>query len=355
MPIVDGTGGSAMLRFRMSRKVAIRLVALIALVIALSLLALIFLRLASPPAPAPLPNPNGYDDFRTAAAQLVGDPGNASTLDHDSLQALVSTNAESLRLVRLGLSRQCALPADSAMANVPGMLSQLADEKRLAQLLAAEGRLAEMDNRAADAARSYVDAIRFGNEISRGGFIIVRLVGVACEAIGQQPLTKLAPKLNPAEARQVMIDLEKVDQMGVTWAEILRNENRFAHYQLGKGLNPFVWVVTRPQAWRARRVAETRHKRIVAHLRLLTLELALRVYQAGQGRAPASLDQLIPQYLQRVPTDPFSGKPLIYRPQPTRWLLYSVGEDAVDDGGKPVVRSVSGKVTKGDIFYDSPY
>jgi hypothetical protein len=318
-------------------------------------LALIFLRLASPPAPAPLPNPNGYDDFRNAAAQLVGDPGNASTLDRDRLRALISTNADALRLVRLGLSRQCALPADSAMANVPGMLSQLADEKRLAQLLAAEGRLAEMDNRAADAARSYVDAIRFGNEISRGGFIIVRLVGVACEAIGQQPLSKLAPKLSREEARQVMVDLEKIDQSRVTWQDTMGNENRFAHNQLRKGLNPFVWVITRPQAWRSRRVAETRHKRIVVHLRLLTLELALRVYQASQGRAPASLDQLLPQYLESVPTDPFNGKPLIYRPQQTNWSLYSVGEDAVDDGGKPVVRSVSGKVTKGDIFYDSPY
>lgn len=344
-----------MLAVTMPRRLQIWLAVSIAVVLVLCLLTLVFVELGHPPASAPLPKPNGYDDFRTAAAQLVGDVGNAPALEHDSLKALVSTNAETLRLVRLGLTRQCAFPADSAMANVPGMLSQLADLKRLAQLLAAEGRLAEMENRTMDAARSYTDAMRLGNEISRGGFIIVRLVGVACEAIGQGPLSKLAHKLNPEEVSQVVIELEKLDQAGVTWGEIRRNEERFARYQLSKGLNPFVWVVTRPQAWRSRRVAEVRHKRLVAHRRLLTAELALRAYQARAGRAPARLDQLLPQCLQGVPIDPFTGKPLVYHPQSTNWLLYSVGEDGADDGGKPVVRSVSGKVTKGDILYDSPY
>ena len=74
------------------------------------------------------------------------------------------------------------------MANIPGVMGDLADLKRLAHLLTDEGRLREMENGSADAAHSYLDAIRFGNEMSRGGFIINRLVGVACEAIGGGPL-----------------------------------------------------------------------------------------------------------------------------------------------------------------------
>jgi hypothetical protein len=95
---------------------------------------------------------------------------------------------------------------------------------------------------------------------------------------------------------------------------------------------------------------------MAAHLRLLTAELAARCYRSDQGRAPSSLEQLVPKYLQRVPLDPFNrGRPMIFLPQGTNWLLYSVGEDGVDDGGKRVGRSVSGTVTKGDLFYDSPY
>ena len=336
----------------MLRKNRILLLALAAILVLALLTMLVVSRGRTAPR-TPLPNPNGYDDFLKAAALLTGDVGNASTLDPNDLRALVATNSESLRLLRLGLTRPCALPADSAMTNVAGMMSELADMKRLVQLLAAEGRLREMDHRLADAAQSYVDAIRFGNEVSRGGFIINRLVGIACEAIGEMALCNLAPRLNPAEARPVIAALEQIENVEVTWEEVRRNEKRFVQYQLSKGFNPITWAMTRWQGWRATKRAEMRNKRIAAHLRLLTAELAVRGCQSEQGRAPTGLAQLVPKYLQRVPADPFSGQPLVYRPQGTNWLLYSVGEDGVDDGGKPVGRSVSGTVTRGDIFYDS--
>jgi len=339
-------------QFAMPRKNRTLLLAWVVIFI-LAILTVFFLAVDRTPPRTPLPNPNGYDDFVKAAALLTGDVGNASALDHDGLRALVSTNSESLRLLRLGLTRQCALPADAAMTNIPGMIGELSGTKRLAQLLAAEGRLREMDSRQADAAQSYMDAIHLGNEASRGGFIINRLSGIACEALGDSHLVKLVPKLSSDEAVPISAELEKIDRDGVTWAEVLRNENRFARYQLGKGFNPFLWVMTRWQVRRSRRVAEMRHKRIEAHVRLLTAELAVRCYRSDQGRAPSSLEQLVPKYLQRVPLDPFSGRPMLYHPQGTNWLLYSLGEDGMDDGGKRVGRSVSGTVTKGDLFYDS--
>jgi len=76
------------------------------------------------------------------------------------------------------------------MTNVSGLGPELARLKVLARLLTDEGQLAEMENRYADAAQSYLDTIRLGNEMSRGGFIINRLVGIACEAIGDTPLSK---------------------------------------------------------------------------------------------------------------------------------------------------------------------
>jgi hypothetical protein len=338
----------------MLRKARTLRLALVA-VFLLAMLAVLFLTLGRTPPPVPLPNPNGYDDFLKGASLVAGNVGNADTLDHEALRALVSTNAESLRLLRLGLTRHCALPADSAMTNVSGMLNDLAAMKQLVQLLVAEGRLREMDNRFADAAQSYLDAIRFGKEMSRGGFFINRLVGIACEAIGSTALSKLVPKLDPQEARPVISELEKIDGAGVTWEEVQLNENRFFRYQLRRELNPITWVMA---LWNRRlrnENAERKDKRVIAHERLLAAELALRCYQSEQGRLPTSLEQLVPKYLQQVPTDPFSGRPVIYHAQGTNWLLYSVGEDGVDDGGERVGRSVSGTVTKGDLFYDSPY
>jgi len=42
----------------------------------------------------------------------------------------------------------------------------------------------------------------------------------------------------------------------------------------------------------------------------------------------------VPGYLDRVPLDPFTGKPLMYKVEETGIAVYSVGENRVDDGGR---------------------
>jgi hypothetical protein len=301
------------------------------------------------PARLPLPNPNGYDDFLKASEVVTGNFRDFRELSRDNLDALISTNAEALRLLRLGLTRQCMMPMDSALTNA--RIDHLGGMKRLAQLLAAEGRLRQVENQPAEAARSYVDAIHFGNEMSRGGPLITRLVGVACEAIGYAPLAKVVPKLNPDEARAVSKDLDKLDTVRVTWAEVQRGERQFMRYQLRNRFNPIMLVMGWWQIRQAMQKAELKHKTVVAHERLLVAELALRCYQFEQGHPPARLDDLATNYLSHVPVDPFSEQPLVYRAQGTNWLLYSVGPDGVDDGGKPVGRRLG---SKGDLFFDSP-
>jgi hypothetical protein len=300
----------------------------------------------------PLPNPNGYDDFIKASDGVAGSVWNYFELDRDSLRELVSTNAQSLRRLRLGLTRQCLMPMDSFLTNATGMMNQLADIKRLAQLLAAEGRLREMDNQPADAARSYTDAIRFGNKLSRGGWVITRLVGIACESIGCHALAKVSPKLSPEEARVVLTNLENVDAGHVTWAEVLRSERQYARYQLRNRFSPIQWIMGWWQNRQALDRAQTKHRIVITHERLLAAELAVRCYQSEQGHPPARLDDLVTNYLSKVPQDPFTTLPMIYRPQGTNWLLYSVGPDGVDDGGRPAGQ---GWPVKGDILFDSSW
>ena len=80
-----------------------------------ALLMLAFLGIdRNPPAP-PLPVPNGYDDFLKASVVMSGDlMSDTSGFDRAAVQALVSTNAEALRLVRLGLTRNCSVHTESA-------------------------------------------------------------------------------------------------------------------------------------------------------------------------------------------------------------------------------------------------
>jgi hypothetical protein len=92
--------------------------------------------------------------------------------------------------------------------------------------------------------------------------------------------------------------------------------------------------------------------RLYADERLLAAELALRYYPCQHGGVLTRLDDLVTNYLSKVPQDPFTGQPLIYEPQGTNWLLFSVGADGMDDGGCPAGRGVSAKA---DVLFDSPW
>lgn len=66
----------------------------------------------------------------------------------------------------------------------------------------------------------------------------------------------------------------------------------------------------------------------------LSLAFALAWYQRDHGRYPEKLDALAPKYLPQIPQDVFAGKSLVYRPTKKGYLLYSVGVNGKDDGGR---------------------
>ena len=70
---------------------------------------------------------------------------------------------------------------------------------------------------------------------------------------------------------------------------------------------------------------------------LLLVALALRAYHEDKQTYPATLAELAPAYLKQLPDDPFALEGgFRYRKQGEKFVLYSVGPDAKDDGGKPI-------------------
>ena len=66
---------------------------------------------------------------------------------------------------------------------------------------------------------------------------------------------------------------------------------------------------------------------------LLTV-LAVMRYEKEKGEYPASLKELVKAgFLKKLPIDPYSNAPLVYRRIESGFIIYSVGMNLTDDGG----------------------
>ncbi|NLE56752.1 MAG: hypothetical protein GX616_00210 [Planctomycetes bacterium] len=74
--------------------------------------------------------------------------------------------------------------------------------------------------------------------------------------------------------------------------------------------------------------------RVVAMIRSAHAALAAESYRLTHGEFPEKLDDLVPDFTSRVPADPFDDQPLRYSIDTDAVVIYSIGEDGRDDGGK---------------------
>ena len=70
----------------------------------------------------------------------------------------------------------------------------------------------------------------------------------------------------------------------------------------------------------------------MALLATARIAILLKLYQQGHGRYPDALEQLAATG-QKLPLDPYVGKPFHYRPQGDGFMVWSVGTDGVDNHG----------------------
>ncbi len=91
---------------------------------------------------------------------------------------------------------------------------------------------------------------------------------------------------------------------------------------------------------------QTAADRALVYRDLLQVGLALAKYRDTHGDYPNRLESLVPQFLKRLPIDRYIDQPLHYlKIQGEGYVLYSVGEDQLDDGGQPI------KADRGDLSF----
>lgn len=110
-------------------------------------------------------------------------------------------------------------------------------------------------------------------------------------------------------------------------------EARPSDEQIEAGLKPWnvLGQISFSVFYRGRIVSE----RCAAQFNMLRVAIALVIYKQDHGADPDDLEKLVDdELLSELPADPFSGKPFKYRAEDGEFVLYSVGENLVDDGGK---------------------
>ena len=91
-----------------------------------------------------------------------------------------------------------------------------------------------------------------------------------------------------------------------------------------------------PQSFNSLAATKRKAKSIETARNVVITAIALKRYELRHHQFPPTLDQLTPDLLKAVPIDSMDGEPLRYRPRADgTFLLYSVGENGVDDGGDP--------------------
>src|SRR5262245_22628915 len=112
------------------------------------------------------------------------------------------------------------------------------------------------------------------------------------------------------------------------WSSI-RN---FYYSQSSYSVNRMIALNFVPAYWEAQEITERSLGRRDGVLIAITLE----IFRREHGKYPDALDVLVPELLPEIPPDRITGTPTRYRLLESGPLLYSVGADRKDDGGRAV-------------------
>ncbi len=78
------------------------------------------------------------------------------------------------------------------------------------------------------------------------------------------------------------------------------------------------------------------HVRGLAEIKAARIAIAAERFRLQEGRLPEGLDELVPAHLSEIPLDPFDGLPMKLARTGAGLVIYSVGSDGIDNGGRVV-------------------
>jgi len=344
------------------------------------------------------PTPNAFDDFVKAGKALVDEKQIRKGTSGPAAKKLLARNAMALALVRHGFTHQFQTPRTYTRDESTPLFKKAV---RLSLLIRMESDVKRADGDAFAAANCTLDYMEFGSQLMSAGQVDLYGIGRNIEATALKSLWDDIDHLNAKEARSISTRLEQIFSRQISCADSIQEQcwafitmiqhhmkkdmatesiddakritefmtRKLSHYQdyyqqaianarlpyrqqkplprVPSGINDLLPADT-VEALRGMPCTFTGH---LTRERLLVTALALRAYQIEHRKYPASLKQLVPAYLPELPDDPFIiNEPLHYQLHGVKYLLYSVGPDCRDDGGKAIKEKIEMAGSKGDLI-----
>ncbi len=147
-------------------------------------------------------------------------------------------------------------------------------------------------------------------------------------------------------------------QMRVNPAKVKSNAEALERAFAGR--NPFTTIFTRHQLLAAVMLPALGNMSMKGAMAQVAADqaviaCALERYRLANGQFPAKLDALTPDFIAKLPHDIISGQPYIYLTmQSAQFMLYSIGWNEKDDGGKVVLKGEALDPEQGDWVWQYP-
>ncbi len=138
------------------------------------------------------------------------------------------------------------------------------------------------------------------------------------------------------KATQQRIECFRLVLKGTPWPKVKQTleEGAIHHRELSSSYRRYLHLLSMvmiPQT----QLAAQKAVQVETQRQMALAAVALKRYQLRHSKLPFDLASLVPEFLSELPRDWIDQKPIKYRPTATSFVLYSVGEDGLDDGGNP--------------------
>jgi len=271
-------------------------------------------------------------DFETASAQF----GAWYSIPPQRLRTVVTEIEPTLEKLRERLKRPIFAPIDMTWKETP--IGDSVSFRTATKALLALGRLRLESGDLSSAADVYLSAIQLGMRISNDGLLVQVLVSRAYTSHALWEIYHQRTRFDADSRRKLVAELLKISK------QLPKAQRTFLLeriWMMRQGWHNHLSVLLGEYAGEPNTGLTREHfEGILLHeftvFELLACELAIYGYVTQHGSPPASLDDLVPDFLPHVPVDGFSADEtsLKYLVEGDGFILYSVGADGDDDGGR---------------------